>query len=259
MGGVVFGGTIGAVACGFLGFAVVALSGGGWSLLFEMMGILLGGLGGAIAPLVAGTDRTGPGRWPASLLGRAILWGIVASLVLGALGGGMLAGRDPVTQTSGIAYLVLCGSTAPLVAWADRAKPGRSRALLRGWILAFGPLLLGVAVLVWRFGLIVLNSSSRYPVGPKATASAAPPAPAFRPSTWWDVAAGNMAAAIAPIVKATHDAVGGALVFLLGFGLPIAFIAYRAFLGGRALRVFPKQAGAEVSPRRTALNDNASR
>jgi hypothetical protein len=241
VGSVAFGGIVGAVACGFLGFAVLALSGGGWSFLFELMGILFGGLGGAIAPLVAGTDRSGPGRWPASLLGRAILWGIVASLALGLLCGGMLEGRDPATQAAGIVYLALCASIAPFVAWADRAVPGRGSARKRAWLLAFGPLLVGVAILLWRFGLFVLNSTSPKRVALMATSTAAPPAPAFKPTTWWDVVQGDTTAAIAPIAKAIHDDFGGALAFLLGLGLPIAFIAYGAFVGGRAVRVFVEQ------------------
>jgi hypothetical protein len=194
-----------------------------------------------IAPLVAGTDRSGPGRWPASLLGRAILWGIVASLALGLLCGGMLEGRDPVTQTARIVYLALCGSIAPFVAWADRAVSGRGSARMRAWLLAFGPLLVGVAILLWRFGLFVLNSTSPKRVALMVTSTAAPPAPAFMPTTWWDVVQGDTTAAIAPIVKAIHDDFGGALAFLLGLGLPIAFIAYGAFVGGRAVRFFVEQ------------------
>ena len=125
-----------ALACGFLGFVVLALSGGGWTFFFELIGILFGGLGGAIAPLVAGTDRTGPGRSPVGLRSRAIVWGIVAALALGLLCGGMLEGRDRVTQVAGIVYLSLCGSIAPLVAWADRPGPGRASASLRAWLLA---------------------------------------------------------------------------------------------------------------------------
>jgi hypothetical protein len=55
------------------------------------------------------------------------------------------------------------------------------------------------------------------------------------------VVQGDTTAAIAPIVKAIHDDFGGALAFLLGLGLPIAFIAYGAFVGGRALRFFVEQ------------------
>ena len=187
MGGVAFGGIVGAVACGFLGFAVLALSGGGWSFLFEVMGILFGGLGGAIAPLVAWADRPGP--------------------------------------------------------------PRRGSARMRAWLLAFGPLLLGAAILFWRFGLFVVHSPNRDPVVPQATSPAAPPAPTFKPTTWWDVVEGNTAAAFAPTLKATHDAFfGGAFVFVLGLGLPIVFIAYGAFLGGRAVRFFPEHDGPEVSP-----------
>jgi len=247
--GVLFGGIVGAIACGFLGFAVLALSGGGWSFLFELMGILFGGLGGAIAPLVAGTGRKGPGRWPAILLSRAILWGIVASLALVLLCGGMLAEGDPVTRVAGIVYLALCGSIAPLVAWADRpGPPRRGSARMRAWLLAFGPLLLGAASLFWRFGLFVVHSPNRDPVVPQATSPAAPPAPTFKPTTWWDVVEGNTAAAFAPTLKATNDAFGGAFVLVLGLGLPIVFIAYGAFLGGRAVRFFPEHDGPEVSP-----------
>jgi hypothetical protein len=258
VGGALFGGTVGAFACGFLGFAVVALLGGGWSFLFELMGVLFGGLGGAIAPLVAGTERKGPGRWPASLLGRAILWGIIASLVLELLCGGMFAGRDRATQAAAIVYVALCGAIAPLVAWADRARPRRGSAGVRTWLLAFGPLLIGVAVVFWRFGLFVLDSPNRDSVAPQATSTAAPPAPAFKPTTWWDVVAGDTAAAFAPTLKATHDAFDRALALVLGSGLPIAFIAYGAFLGGRAVRFFPEHDGTEVRPPSTGPEAHAS-
>jgi hypothetical protein len=225
---------------------VLALSGGGYTFLFELIGILFGGLGGAIAPLVAGTDRTGPGRSPVGLQGRAIFWGIVAALALGLLCGGVLEGRDRVTQVAGIVYLALCGSIAPLVAWADRTGPGRGSASLRAWLLAVGPLLLGVAILIWRFGRFSLNEANGNPIAPKATSPAAPPFPAFKPTSWWDVVLGDTTAAIAPIVKAIHDDFGGALAFLVGLGLPIAFIAYGAFLGGRAVRFFVEQDVASV-------------
>jgi len=243
VGRAVLGGIVGALACGFLGFTVLALSGGGWTFFFELIGILFGGLGGAIATLVAGTDRTGPGRSPVGLQGRAIFWGIVAALAMGLLCGGVLEGRDRVTQVAGIVYLALCGSVAPLVAWADRTGPGRGSASLRAWFLAVGPLLLGLAILIWRFGLVTLNATNRNPVAPKATSAAAPLSPAFKPTTWWDVVQGDTTAAI---VKAIHVDFGGALAFLLGLGLPIACIAYGAFLGGRAVRFFVEQDGARV-------------
>ena len=241
----VVGGIFGSLAGGFLGFAVLALSGGGWTFLFELIGILLGGLGGAIAPLVLGTDRTGPGRSPLVLRGRAIFWGIVAALVLGLLFGGMLDGRDRVTLVAGIIYLALCGSIAPLVAWADRPGPGRGSASFRAWHLAVGPLLLGVAILIWRFGRFNLNEANGNPIAPKATSPAAPPFPAFKPTTWWDVVQSDP---IAPIVKAVHVNFDSALAFLLVLGLPIAFIAYGAFLGGRAARFFVEQDGAKGGP-----------
>jgi hypothetical protein len=243
VGRAVVGGFVGALACGFLGFVVLALSGGGWSFLFELIGILFGGLGGAIAPLVSGTDRTGASRSPLGLRGRAIFWGIVAALALGLLCGGMLEGRDRVTQVAGIVYLALCGSVAPLVAWADRTGPGRGSASLRAWLLAVGPLFLGVAILIWRFGRFSLNEANGNPIAPKATSPAAPLSPAFKPTTWWDVVQSDTTAAI---VKAIHVDFGGALAFLLGLGLPIACIAYGAFLGGRAVRFFVEQDGARV-------------
>jgi hypothetical protein len=238
MGRAVVGGIVGALACGFLGFAVLALSDGGWTFLFELIGILFGGLGGAIGPLVSGTDRTGPGRSPVGLLGRAIFWGIVAALGWGLLCGGMLEGGNRVTQVAGIVYLALCGSIAPLVAWADRPQPGRGSASLRAWLLGGGPLLLGVAILIWRFGRFSLNEANGNPIARKATSPAAPPFPAFKPTTWWDVVLGDMTATI---VKAIHVDFDSAVPFLLGFGLPIAFIAYGAFLGGRAVRFFVEQ------------------
>ncbi len=231
------------VPVGEVGDETFRPSPGGWTFLFELIGILSGGLGGAIAPLVTGTDRTGPGRLPLVLRGRAIFWGIVAALALGLLCGGMLEGRDRVTLVAGIIYLALCGSIAPLVAWADRPGPGRGSASFRAWLLAVGPLLLGVAILIWRFGRFNLKEANGNPVAPKATSPAAPPFPAFKPTTWWDVVQSDTT--IAPIVKAIHVDFDSALAFLLDLGLPIAFIAYGAFLGGRAARFFVEQDGAK--------------
>ena len=67
-----------------------------------------------------------------------------------------------------------------------------------------------------------------------------PAIPAFRPTTWWDVVQSDT---IAPIVKAVRIN-SRALAFLLVLGLPIAFIAYGAFLGGRAAPFFVEQDGA---------------
>jgi hypothetical protein len=245
MGRAVVGGIVGALACGFLGFAVLAASGGGWTFFLELIGILFGGLGGAIAPLVSGTDRTGPGRSPVGLRGRAIFWGIVAALALGLLCGGVLEGRDRVTQVAGIVYLALCGSIAPLVAWADRPGPGCASASLRAWFLGVGPLLLGAAILIWRFGRFSLNEANGSPIAPKATSPAAPLSPAFKPTTWWDVVQGDTTAAIA---HALHVDFGGALAFLLCLGLATVFLAYGAFLGGRAVRFFVEQDGAKGGP-----------
>ena len=68
-----------------------------------------------------------------------------------------------------------------------------------------------------------------------------PLSPAFRPTTWWDVVQSDT---IAPIVKAIQVNFDSPLAFLLVLGLPIAFIAYGAFLGGRAARFFVEQDAA---------------
>jgi MFS family permease len=238
VGVAIVGGIVGAITCGFLGFAVQALLGPTWFLFLEVLGMVFGGLGGAIASLVAATDCMGPSRWPRSLRGRAILWGIVGTLASGLLLGGLFAGRAPVIKVAGIVYLAVSGSIAPLVAWADRTRPDRQPATWRTWLLAASPLLIGMAIIVGRFAIVPSIPTDHGSGVPQATSRAAPPGPAFQPTTWWAVVKGDSSAAIAATMKTLREGSVPLLQSLFFLALPISFLAYGALLGGRAVRPF---------------------
>jgi hypothetical protein len=258
VGVAIVGGIVGATTCGFLGFAAQALLGPTWFFFLEVLGTVFGGLGGAIASVVAATDRTGPSRWPRSLPGRAILWGIVGTLASGLLLWGLFAGRAPVIQVAGIVYLAVCGSIAPLVAWADRTRPVWRPATWRTWLLAASPLLIGMAIIVGRYSIVPSIPTNHGPGVPKATSPAAPRGPAFQPTTWWAVVKGDSSAAIAATMKTLRERSVLLLQSLFFLGLPIGFLAYGAFLGGRAVRFFRERDGAEAHPSGSGLEGLAA-
>ncbi len=181
----------------------------------------------------------GAGRGRAKL---GAIVGAIASGILCAVAGVLPRGWYPLAALLicggiGIVGGAIGGSIAGLIAGADRTGAARRPATWRRWLLAASPILV---LFAWKSGLFSPKATTP-PFAPIATPPAAPPAPAFRPTTWWDVVKGDATAAIAPVVKAIQDRFVFALPVLILVGFPIFAMAYGAFLGGWAVRYVKEQ------------------
>ena len=176
-------------------------------------------------------------RAPQPSRGALSLGAVAWVLLLGGVFVGME--RPPAIAIAGIGYLALCGTIPPIIAWADRAGPGRQRTAGTGCLLlALSPLLIGVAILAYDHGSARRNPPVAAPSAPMATPPVARSDSHVETKSPSDVSKDNAPMPTYQIEKVPDGRFAIALGVLFFLSLPIVFGAYGAFLGGRAVRFF---------------------
>jgi hypothetical protein len=205
--------------------------------------------GRVLARLVqlGGRDMAGRSfRW-LKIVAGAFVGGLVGTITCTFLGFAVQVLTGPtwflIFEPLGFVMGGLGGLIAGLAASFEQQGSGRRPSTWRGRLLAASPLLIGVALVVWRFGLSHVNEARRLPLRPieTLTAPGPAPAPAVQPTTGWDIVKDDTARAIGQSFKALKKDLDPAFGVMVLMGFAIAAIVYGAILGGWAVRRPPNR------------------